>query len=71
VHAEPENPDVIDEASLDPEVLKKLKVMRRLSGGRANDQELLQRIYSELGRDSSASSAAAAAAKKKRGWWKN
>ncbi|MGE3181282.1 MAG: hypothetical protein AB7N71_06605 [Phycisphaerae bacterium] len=65
-------PAAIDESSLDPEVLKKLRVMRRLGGGQTSDHDLLKKIYAEMdARPDDRGKSIDKAGKKKRGWWKN
>jgi hypothetical protein len=66
---EPSTPESIDaalEAELDEDTRQKLKVLRRLTGGRVSDQELLARISGE---HEPAPAAAPASGKPKRRWW--
>lgn len=54
----------VDESALSPEVLARLRVLRRLTGGKASDTDLLERIRQERGGQLEASSG-----KPKRRWW--
>jgi len=57
----------VEERSLEPEVLKKLYVLRRLTGGRVPDAELLQRIERER---HAAPRAPARSSRSKHRWWR-
>ena len=39
----------MDEQALSPEELERLRVLRRLTGGRVSDHELLARVRAEVG----------------------
>jgi len=55
----------IDESALSPEQRQKLRVLRRITGGRVSDAELLARLEGETGDDS-----ASGGGKRKKGrWW--
>jgi hypothetical protein len=56
----------VDESTLTPEELHKLHVLRRLSGGRESDEELLARIRGESRGEPVE---AGAGGKGKRRWW--
>ncbi|TWT42424.1 Chromosome partition protein Smc [Phycisphaerae bacterium RAS1] len=58
----------IDESRLSPDELKKLKVLRRLTGGRTTDAELLARIRHEAG-GAAAAELPQQGSRKKRTWW--
>jgi len=55
----------VDESTLTEEQRRKLRVLRRITGGRVSDAELLARIEAEAGR----SAAPGGERKKKSRWW--
>lgn len=60
----------IDESKLDPEELEKLRVLRRLTGGRKSDAELLERIRKEKGaRSGDGGGSRGGDSKSKKRWW--
>jgi hypothetical protein len=60
----PADTSQVDENDLDPETRKKLRVMRRLTGGTVSDQELLARIRADGGPTGDGGGSG-----KKRRWW--
>jgi hypothetical protein len=60
----------IDESTLDPEELEKLRVLRRLTGGRKSDAELLERIRKERGaRGGDGGGSRGGDSKSRKRWW--
>jgi len=64
---QPEADGSVDESTLDPQTRERLRVMRRLTGGRVPDVELLARIRGE--QRASGPSTEPAQRKSKRRWW--
>jgi hypothetical protein len=62
----PEGDGTVAEADLDDDTRQKLKVLRRLTGGRVSDKELLARI---AGEPDGAPAGASGAGKSKKRWW--
>jgi DNA repair ATPase RecN len=65
--AQPEADGSVDESTLDPQTRERLRVMRRLTGGRVPDVELLARIRGE--QRACGPSTESAQRKSKRRWW--
>lgn len=59
----------VDESALDADELEKLRVLRRLTGGRKSDAELLDRIRGERGSRDSSGARGHNDPKSKKRWW--